>query len=274
MIDAHHHFWNYNSEDFAWIDESMTAIRRSFLPPDLSPILKENGIEGSVLIQVNRDEKENEIFLQFANQNDFVKGTVGWLDLTAPNLEEKLEKYANEPKLKGFREIAQGNSDKYFPSPSFRKGVELLGKKGFTYDILVFERDLKNTLDFVESLPNNKFVIDHIAKPDIKNGSIGRWSNYMKALAQYPNVSVKISGMTTEADWNNWKKEGFYIYLDHLMGAFGVNRLMYGSDWPVCLLAAKYAEQLAILKSYTKNLSTEEQRKIFHKNAVDFYGLD
>lgn len=274
MIDAHHHFWNYNAQDFAWIDESMSSIRRSFLPPDLSPILQANGIEGSVLIQVNRDEDENEVFLNFAKQSDFVKGTVGWIDLTSNNLEEKIEKYKSETILKGFREIAQGNADKYFPNPVFRKGVELIGKQGYTYDILVFERDLKNTLAFVEALPNNKFVIDHIAKPDIKNGSIGLWSNYMKALANFPNVSVKISGMTTEADWHNWKNEDFYIYLDHLLGTFGVDRLMYGSDWPVCLLAAKYEEQLAILKSYTRLLSESEQEKIFRSNAVQFYGLN
>lgn len=273
MIDAHHHFWNYNAQDFDWINEEMSVIRRSFLPPDLSPILKANGITGSVLIQVNRDEKENEMFLQYAHQTDFVKGTVAWIDLKSEKLEENLEKYHEIKKLKGFREIVQGKSDVYFPDPSFRKGVELLGKKGYTYDILIYERDLKNTFEFVKALPNNKFVIDHIAKPDIKNGSIGRWSNYMKALAQFPNVSVKISGMTTEAYWDKWQKEDFYIYLDHLMGSFGIERLMYGSDWPVCLLASKYEEQLDILKSYTANLSSSEKSKIFNDNATDFYHL-
>jgi L-fuconolactonase len=273
MIDAHHHFWKYNSTDFSWIDDTMTRIRKDFLPNDLAPILQESGVEGSVLIQVNTSESENWEFLTYTKQNDFIKGAVGWIDLSAIDLEQKLDAYQNEKKLKGFREIVQGNAQAFFPNKDFRKGVELIGKKGYTYDILIKESDLKHTLDFIKSLPNNKFVIDHIAKPDIKNGSIGKWSNYMKVIAQYPNVYMKISGMTTEADWTGWQKEDFYIYLDHILGAFGVDRVMYGSDWPVCLLAATYAQQLDILKSYTLKLSSTEQEKIFHTNAVNFYGL-
>jgi L-fuconolactonase len=273
MIDAHHHFWSYNSEHYAWIDDSMKVIRKDFLPADFGSLLHYFGFEGSVLVQVNQNEEENETFLKYARENDFIKGVVGWIDLRDDSLEKSLEKYTKETKLKGFRHIVQGEPDGFLLQAEFIKGVKLLEKYNYTYDILIKERQLKEALHFIRQLPDNKLIIDHIAKPDIKNKSITRWSNYMKEISKHEKVYVKVSGMVTEADYTHWKKEDFYVYLDHVLEYFGTDRLVYGSDWPVCLVAADYGEQLDILQTYFSGLSEAEQRKIFGENARRFYSL-
>lgn len=273
MIDAHHHFWNYDPVNYSWIDESMTKIRRSFLPEEFGSLLHYFGIEGSVLVQVNQTEDENELFLRYAGENEFIKGVIGWVDLRANNLTERLEYYSGKSKLKGFRHIVQGESDDFLMQQDFIYGVRKLKDFDFTYDILIYERQLKAALHLVRELPDNKLIIDHIAKPDIKNKSLNRWSNYMREIARHENVFVKVSGMVTEADFSHWKKEDFFIYLDHVLEFFGTDRLVYGSDWPVCLVAADYAEQLDILQTYFSKLSENEQKKIFGENAKVFYGL-
>lgn len=272
-IDAHQHFWNYNAEDYSWIDDSMSKIRRSFLPEDLEPILRQNGFDGSVLIQVNQNEEENEEFIQYAEQNDFIKAVVSWVDFKSSKLEDRLHYYSTKPKLKGFRHIVQGEPDDFLLDETFTKGVAKLAPLNFTYDILIFERQLKAALKFIRKLPDNKLIIDHIAKPEIKHQSVNKWSNYMNAISEHENVYVKISGMVTEADTQNWKKEDFSIYLDNVLSSFGTKRIVYGSDWPVCLVAATYQEQLDIVQNYFSKLSKTEQADIFGLNAQRFYNI-
>ena len=272
-IDAHQHFWHYNAENYAWIDDSMRTIQRDFLPADLEPILQKNGFDGCVLVQVNQTEQENHDFLKFAELYDFIKGVVGWVDLRAENLWARLSYFKQFSKLKGFRHIVQGEPVGFMQQESFINGIKKLSDFGYTYDILVYPKQLKDALHLVRECPDNKFVIDHIAKPDIKSKEISRWSNYMKEIAQHQNVSCKISGMVTEADWHKWKKEDFYIYLDCILEFFGTDRIMYGSDWPVCLVAGAYEEQLSIVQSYFDKLSKAEKDKLFGYNATRFYGL-
>ncbi|WP_259014299.1 amidohydrolase family protein [Emticicia fluvialis] len=272
-IDAHQHFWHYNAKDYDWIDESMKSIQRDFLPADLEPLLNKNGIDGCVLVQVNQSEQENIDFLKFADLYSFIKGVVGWIDLRADNLAERLKYFSQFQKLKGFRHIVQGEPVGFMQQESFIDGVKKLVPFGYTYDILIYPKQLKDALHIVRECPDNKFVIDHIAKPDIKNKEISRWSNYMKEIARHEQVYCKVSGMVTEADWYNWKKEDFYIYLDTVLDCFGTNRLMYGSDWPVCLVAGAYEDQLSIVQSYFEKLTQTEKDKIFGENAVRFYGL-
>lgn len=272
-IDAHQHFWKYDSENYAWIDESMSKIRRDFLPHDLKPILEKNNFDGCVLVQVNQTEEETLHFNAFAEQHDFIKGVVGWTDLFSKDLEVNLNKYSKYPKIKGFRHIVQGEDVGFMQNPEFVSGIQQLAKHDFTYDILIYPTQMKDAKYLVKNCPDNKFVIDHIAKPHIKDQKISQWGNYMQKLGEMPNVYCKISGMVTESDWENWKKEDFYIYLDIVLNSFGIDRLMYGSDWPVCLLAAEYEQQLDIIKSYFEKLSITEQDKIFGGNAERFYNL-
>lgn len=272
-IDAHQHFWHYNVADYAWIDDSMKTIQRDFLPADLEPILQKNGFDGCVLVQVNQTEQENNDFLKFASLYDFIKGVVGWIDLRADNLEERLSYFKQFAKLKGFRHIVQGEPVGFMQEENFISGVKKLIAFDYTYDILIYPKQLKDALHLVRECPDNKFVIDHIAKPDIKNKEISKWSNYMKEIAQHEHVFCKISGMVTEADWYKWKKEDFYIYLDLVLEFFGTDRIMYGSDWPVCLVAGAYEEQLSIVQSYFDKLSKTEKDKLFGENATRFYGL-
>jgi L-fuconolactonase len=273
MIDAHHHFWKYNPINYSWIDDSMKVIQRDFMPEDLEPVLIKNGFYGSVLIQVNQMEAENEAFLKLADKNDFIKGVVGWVDFKSDSLDTWLMHYSKHSKMKGFRHIVQGESDDFLIDINFISGVAKLTKYNYTYDILIYERQLKAALHFIRQLPNNKLIIDHIAKPNIKNKSFNTWSNYMKAISEHENVYIKASGMVTEADTANWKKEDFTIYLDHILNSFGTNRIVYGSDWPVCLVAATYQEQLEIVQNYFGQLTKTEQNDIFKKNAIRFYNL-
>ncbi|AWV99000.1 amidohydrolase family protein [Arcticibacterium luteifluviistationis] len=272
-IDAHQHFWKYDPVNYAWIDDSMSTIQKDFLPMHLAPVLKNNDFDASVLVQVNQTEEENDYFLDFAAKNDFIKAVIGWIDFKAADLDTRLASYANKPKLKGFRHIVQGEADDFLLDETFTQGLAKLATLDFTYDILIFERQLKAALKFVRKLPNNKLIIDHIAKPEIKHQSVNKWSNYMNAISEHENVYVKVSGMVTEADTKNWKKEDFTIYLDHVLSSFGTKRIVYGSDWPVCLVAATYEEQLDIVQTYFSKLSKTEQADIFGLNAQRFYNI-
>jgi L-fuconolactonase len=272
-IDAHQHFWKYDSANYGWIDDSMSKIQKDFMPQDLKPVLEQNQIDGCVLVQVNQTEDETLFFNTLAEQNDFIKGVVGWTDLLSDDVNSRLEQYSKLHKIRGFRHIVQGEPLGFMQNPEFIRGIQSLAQYDFTYDILVYPTQLKDAKQLVKSCPNNKFVIDHLAKPYIKESKISQWGNYMQKLGEMPNVYCKISGMVTEADWHHWKKEDFYIYLDVVLNSFSIDRLMYGSDWPVCLVAAEYEEQLGIVKSYFEKLSMTEQDKIFGENAEKFYHL-
>lgn len=273
IIDAHHHFWRFDPVRDAWITSDMKAIQRDFLPQDLQPVLAANGVDRCVTVQVNQTEEETGFMLDFADQHDFIAGVVGWIDLRAANLAERLQHFKAFKKLKGFRHIVQGEPAGFLLQKEFIAGVRLLQRYGFTYDLLIYHHQLGDALQFVREVPDVKIVVDHIAKPSIRTGEKTDWELNMAALATFPNVSCKVSGMVTEADWKNWKPEHFYPYLDEVVEAFGTDRLLYGSDWPVCLVAATYAQQLSIVQSYFSKFSTAENRAVMGENAGRFYNL-
>jgi L-fuconolactonase len=273
-IDSHQHFWNYSPETHAWINDEMSLIQRNFLPEDLVPNLNQHNIAGTVLVQVDQNEAENYFFLELAQQNPFIKGIVGWVDLRAENIEERLNHYRQFPILKGFRHIVQGESDPYFlQNPAFRRGIAALGKYGYTYDILIYPHQLPAAIELVQAFPEQTFVLNHLAKPYIKAGQIDQWASFIAHLAEMPNVHCKVSGMVTEANWQNWEFKHFRPFLDKVVEAFGTERLLYGSDWPVCLVAGSYANVIGICEAYFSNYSPDEQANVLGNNAARVYQL-
>lgn len=273
-VDAHHHFWIYDPIEHKWINDKMTAIRRNFLPEDLEPVLNENGISETIVVQVAQNEAENEFQLRNAEQYDFVKGVVGWIDLRDEKVEEKLSHYKRFKKLKGFRHVLQAETDRALMlRPSFMRGIDKLRYFEYTFDILIYADQLKYVEEFVSAFPDQLFVIDHIAKPNIRKREIDEWRKGIQRVANHQNVYCKISGMVTEADWFHWKKDDFKPYIDTVVNSFGINRIMYGSDWPVCLVAGSYREVKDIVDDYFSYFTLEEQEKFFRKNAIKFYNL-
>ena len=272
-IDSHQHFWKYDALRDSWIDDSMKVIRRDFFPEDLMPILEEYNIDGCVAVQADQSEKETTFLLDFAEHNDGIKGVVGWVDLCADTVEDRLIHFSKNPYFKGVRHILQSEKEDFVLRKDFQNGISKLAPLGLTYDLLVFPNQLRNTIALVDRFPNQKFVLDHLAKPLIKAGELEEWKNAIIALAQRSNVYCKLSGMVTEADWKSWKKEDFKPYLDTVFSAFGTERLLYGSDWPVCLLAGQYGEVLGLVENYIQELSQKEKESIMGLNACDFYNL-
>jgi L-fuconolactonase len=273
-IDAHQHFWIFYPVRDSWINEDMAVIQHDFLPADLEPILKANDINGCVAVQADQSEAQNDFLLGLAAENDFIKGVVGWVDLRANNIDERLEYYSSFDVIKGLRHVLQGEEDRALMLRSeFRNGIEKLEKHGFTYDILVFPDQLKYIPAFVSAFPDQKFVIDHIAKPDIKNRNVADWAKDMRIIAEHDNVWCKVSGMVTEADWSNWVTADFTPYLDVIFGAFGPEKVMFGSDWPVCQVAASYHDMVGIVKQYTSTLSANENALFWGGNAAHFYNI-
>jgi L-fuconolactonase len=274
-IDAHQHFWKFDAVRDSWINEKMKLIQKDFLPTDLLPVLKANGIDGSITVQSDQSESENSFQLQNADQYDFIKGIVGWVDLRSKDIEDRLKYYSSFKKLKGFRHILQGETDRSLMlKPDFKNGIRCLKQFDFTYDILVLPDQLKYVEAFVSEFPEQKFVIDHLAKPYIKFKKIEEWKSDMKVIAKHENVCCKISGMVTEADWKNWREKDFTPYIDVIVEAFGIRRIMYGSDWPVCLVASTYEKMIAIVNGYFSSFSKDEQGLFFGANATAFYQLN
>lgn len=273
-LDAHQHFWNYETARHSWITDDMAVIRRDYLPGDLQPLLRQNGMEGCIAVQADQTEKETNFLLQLAEENNFIKGIVGWTDLQSAQVEERLLYYQQFSKIKGFRHVLQGELPGFMLQPAFLRGIKALGKFDFSYDILIFPQHLAAALELVKLFPDQQFVIDHIAKPVIKAGLIEDWKRGIKAIGQCPNVFCKVSGMVTEADFRQWKKEDFTPYLDVVTEAFGINRVLFGSDWPVCQVAASYGQMLSIVTEYFSTFSMEEQRLFFGGNAKKFYRID
>jgi len=274
-IDAHQHFWQFDPVRDSWITWEMQAIRRDFLPDHLHPLLEEGGIDGTVLVQADQSETENEFLLGLADAYDFIKGVVGWVDLRHPEVEGRLSHYKTFPKMKGFRHVLQGENDRALMlNPHFKRGIGALASYGYTYDILIYPDQLGYSRELVAAFPDQPFVIDHIAKPHIKDRYITEeWRSAIHAVAAYPNVFCKISGMVTEADWHHWKPEHLRVYIDTVVEAFGTARILYGSDWPVCLVAATYGQVLQVVKDYFADFSADEQAAFFGGNAINFYKL-
>jgi len=273
-IDSHQHFWRFDPVRDSWINEDMRIIQRDFLPEDLAPILKENKIDGCVAVQADQSEAQNAFLLELAAANPFIKGVVGWVDLRADNIKDSLDFYKGFDKMKGFRHVLQGEEDRSLMLKSeFKRGISLLEDYEFTYDILIYPDQLKYTEEFVKIFPHQRFVIDHIAKPNIKGKDLNEWAKDIRAVARYSNVSCKVSGMVTEADWQNWQAQDFGPYLDVVFEAFSARRVMFGSDWPVCEVAGGYQKMIGLVQNYTSRLSTHEQQLFWGTNAIDFYNL-
>ena len=273
-IDSHQHFWNYDPDRHSWIDDSMASIRCDFAPGDLSPLLSSNHIDGTVVVQVDQTEAENRYLLELASQSQIIKGIVGWVDLRSSDLSERLDYFSHFDLLKGFRHIVQAEpEDDFMLQTDFVRGISKLQSYGYSYDILIFPNQLGAAAGLVAKFPDQRFVVDHIAKPYIKDSIVDGWREKIKELGKYQNVYCKVSGMVTEANWQSWQKDDFYPYLDVVVGAFGMERLMYGSDWPVCTLAASYSQVYELVAQYWEQFSVAEQNRFFGENSVEFYRL-
>jgi L-fuconolactonase len=272
-IDAHQHFWVYDPVRDSWITDEMTVLQRDFLPADLEPILRANGVDGCVAVQANQTDEETMFLVSMAQAYDTVRGVVGWVDLRAENLYDKLEAYSQFEEIKGFRHIAQSEPVDFLMNPDVQRGIRQLAAFDFTYDILIYPTQLKAALHLVRNVPDVPFVLDHIAKPYIKNKEISRWSNFIAEIAKQPNVFCKLSGMVTEADWQSWSKADFFPYLDVVFEHFGPDRLLFGSDWPVCLVAADYTQVKSIVDDYLQPWGDEARTKVMGANAARVYKL-
>lgn len=273
MIDTHVHFWKYNKVKDAWITDDMKSLQRDFLPEHIRTELKENNVDGVIAVQAGQSENETTFLFELAKRNAEIKGIVGWIDLQNENIEERLIYYSQSPVIKGFRHIVQAEPEGFLNNEKFLNGIKLLKKFNFTYDILIYENQLPEAVGFVNKFPEQKFIIDHCAKPGIKKKSINAWKKGMQEISQNKNVYCKLSGLTTEADWSNWKEKDFYPYLDCVFENFGTGRLLFGSDWPVMLVSGTYTKWKTLLENYMRNFSAEEKLKVFKNNAIKFYQL-
>ncbi|MFC2112325.1 amidohydrolase family protein [Bacteroidota bacterium] len=275
IIDAHHHLWKFNTEDYGWMDESMSILRQDYQPNDLEQHLSEANVKGTVVVQARQKLEETTWLLELADKYSFIMGVVGWLDLQSDKLDEQLEKFTGNPKLVGVRHVIHDEPDDDFMlRPAFTKGIEKLAQYNLTYDLLLFPKHLTRAVELVSMFPDQNFVLDHISKPFIKAGILDPWREDLGSLAAQPNVWCKISGLVTEADMQKWKQKDFIPYLDTVVEAFGTGRIMLGSDWPVCRLAGEYGRVMEIGKSYFRNFDEEDKRKIFSENAISFYNLN
>jgi L-fuconolactonase len=273
-IDAHQHFWLYNPIRDSWIDQDMAILQDDFMPEHLQPILEHYGFQGSVVVQSDQSAEENLFQLQNADQYPFIKAVVGWVDLEAADLTDQLQEYSQYHKLKGFRSMLQSENDRsYMLRPDFKRGIGQLQHFGYTFDLLVLPDQLKYAHELAAAFPDQPFVLDHIGKPNIRHRDISDWQKDIKALANLQNVYCKVSGMVTEADYRNWKFEDFKPYLDVIFESFDTNRVMYGSDWPVCRLAATFGEVTGILDGYTAFFSENERQLFWGGNACEFYKI-
>ncbi len=273
-IDAHQHFWMYDSEEYRWIDDSMRAIRRDFLPTDLAPELAQNGFAGSVAVQARQTLQETRWLLSLADQNPKIVGVVGWVDLCSPDVTSQLKEFSINPKFVGVRHVVQSEpDDRFLMRQDFMRGIAALEEFDLAYDILIYEKHLSVAAEFVEKFPRQRFVLDHMAKPAIKSGKIEPWATGIRRLANFPNVLCKLSGLVTEADWKIWRPEQIVPYLDIASEAFGPERLMIGSDWPVCLVAASYTGAMNLVKHWLQQFLPEVRDLIVGRNAQRFWKL-
>jgi L-fuconolactonase len=275
IIDAHQHFWKYNPTRDGWITDEMNVLKRDYLPADIETIYNHNQISGSVVVQADPSENENFFLLELAAQHSFIKGVVGWIDFESEKLEEKLDHFRQFKFMKGFRQLHQGDKQRdNMLNPGFQKGLGLLKKYAYCYDLLIMPDQLDYANQLAAAFPDQRFVIDHLAKPYIKQWIISEWKIAMKKFASCQNVYCKISGMVTEANWEYWEEYDFRPYMDVILETFGTKRIMFGSDWPVCLLAGAYEDVKQIADDYFNAFSISEQADFFGTNATNFYQLE
>ena len=273
-LDAHQHFWHYDPTAYGWISGEMQVLKRDFLPPDLRPLLAATGFDGCVAVQARQSLNETEWLLELATQYPMIKAVVGWVDLCSDQLREQLKTFCRHRLFAGVRHVVHDEpDDRFMLREDFRRGISQLQAFGLTYDLLLQPRHLRAAAELVEQFPNQPFVVDHLAKPDIAGQTFSPWRQDLEGLAKLPNVSCKLSGMVTEGRWNQWTASDFALYLEVALCAFGWNRLMIGSDWPVCTLAGPYDRVMRLVMDFANKLSLEAQHAILGGNCARFYGI-
>jgi len=273
-IDAHQHFWRYRPDTHGWISDEMAVLKRDFLPEDLEPLLRARGFDGCVAVQAAQSINETRFLLELAERHAFIKAVVGYVDLLSPDLDGQLELFCEHPRFRGVRHIAQDEPDeRWLARPEVVRAVGALRAHGLSYDILVYARQLPAALELAGRLPDQPFVLDHLAKPEIRDGRLEPWRTQIRRLAEHANVACKVSGLVTEADWRRWTPADFRPYLEVALEAFGPRRLMIGSDWPVCLLAGDYDRVVGLAAGFVASLSADERTAILGANATRFYGI-
>jgi L-fuconolactonase len=277
-IDAHQHFWHYSAAEYPWIGAGMERLARDYLPADLAPLLAAAGLDGSVAVQARQSLDETRWLLELADDHPLIKGVVGWVDLRSDRVTEELAEFADRPKFVGVRHVVQDEPDpRFLLDAAFVRGLRQLAPRGLTYDLLLYPIQLPAAVELVALMPEQPFVLDHLAKPQVKTGvaaALEPWRTDIRALAKHPHVTCKLSGLVTEAAWRGWQRGDFTPYLDVALEAFGPDRLMVGSDWPVCLLAGEYADVVAIVNDHIATLSPTEQQDVLGGTATRFYSLD
>jgi len=272
IVDAHQHFWHYDPHEYDWIDDRMAALRRDFMPADLTPHMAQAGVDATIAVQTRQTIEETEWLLHLAGAHPFIAGVVGWIDLRADDVEAVVEELRLEPRLSGVRHIVQSEpDDRFLLDPAFGRGIAALGQARLPYDILIYPRHLPVAAEFVSRFPSQAFVLDHLAKPEIRSGAIDEWARDLRRLAGAPNVWCKLSGLVTEADWRAWTPEQIAPYLDVAFDSFGAARLIAGSDWPVCTLAADYSRTMALVRDYLGRFTSEEREAVLGGNAQRVY---
>jgi L-fuconolactonase len=274
-IDSHQHFWHYSPVEHTWMSDEMATLKRDFLPKDLEPLLASTGFHGSIAVQARQSLEETQWLLELADQYEFIRAVVGWVDLRAEELPQQLTTFTRHPKLVGVRHVIHDEpDDEFMLRPEFRRGISRLREFDLTYDLLLFPKHLPAAVRLVDEFPDQPFVLDHIAKPKIGERLISPWRDDIEELAALPNVSCKLSGMVTEANWTQWRPDDFHPYLDVVFEAFGADRLMIGSDWPVCTLSGDYSSTMQIVIDYLRRLPAEAQEGVLGGNCARFYGID
>ncbi|MBP2551709.1 L-fuconolactonase [Neorhizobium galegae] len=274
MLDSHQHFWKVERSDYGWLTPELGSIYRDFLPGDLTREMRRAGITRTILVQAAETEAETDFLLEIARETDFVAGVVGWIDMEAEDFAARLARYRQNPKFVGLRPMLQGlDDDAYILRPKVLDSLKAVADSGLTFDILTFTRHLPHVVAALKTVPGLKAVVDHISKPEIATGTLDPWRGHMEEIAAFANVSCKVSGMVTEAS-ASWQLEDFRPYVDHVVRCFGPDRLMFGSDWPVCTLAASYAEVANLARTLlSSHFGPEDLHGIFEKNAALFYGV-
>lgn len=274
-LDSHQHFWHYNSAEHVWMSDQMGSLKRDFLPTDLQPLLSAMGFDGSVSVQARQNLEETEWLLELADTYDYIVGVVGWVDLCSEELPKQLERFAKNPKLVGVRHVIHDEPDDSFMlRPDFRRGISRLRDFDLTYDLLLFPDHILRAVKLAGEFPEQPFVLDHIAKPRIADGLLSPWREDLIELAKFPNVFCKLSGMVTEAKWRNWQSSNFYRYLDVVFEAFGADRVMIGSDWPVCTLSGDYESTMTIVLDYIQQFPLPICAGILGENCSHFYRIE